>query len=79
MYVPQLYKITNINDFIYKQIQELNHNNYEAAESETIDNLIKSIRFCHGEPYQNFSEFFDYFCVFLQEVRFDRIESINLT
>ncbi len=37
-------------------------------------NRIELIRFCHGEPYPNFYEFFYYFCVFLYKVRFGSIE-----
>ncbi len=37
-----------------------NFNNFRIEQ-----NSVELIRFCHGEPYPTFYEFFDYFCAFL--------------
>ncbi len=47
----------------------------EILDFRTEPNSVQLIRFCHGEPYPNFYEFFDYFCVFLYKVRFGSVRS----
>ena len=49
----------------------------------TEPNSVELIRFCHGEPYPNFYEFFDYsiivfFCIKFGSVRSNRIDQFNI-
>ncbi len=47
----------------------------------TEPNSIELILFCNGEPYPNFYEFFDYFCVFCKKfgsVRSNRIDQLSI-
>jgi hypothetical protein len=62
-------KLSNFNKFSNRT----EPNRIEPNRTEP--NSVELIRFCHGEPYPNFYEFFDYFCVFLYKVRFGSVRS----
>ena len=63
------------------KLSNFNKFSNRTKSNRTEPNSVELIRFCHGEPYPNFYEFFDYFCVFLYKfgsVRSNRIDQFNI-